>query len=476
MKNSKARNYSKLALAAAVCLSGQFAGAVGSKPPAQCASQCDGTKAIAPFNYKGAITNSKTDPVTGKPLGPTITMPVDENSSQTEQVPTSEYANSLQEFENYTASQCGESLGGSSPKIEISSACSNKILDRKEYVAVSKHKPTGSQLPSVAAINTYFEQAAGKANQDKLKKQVYWSNDMMEINSNKCLSNNVELGSKDTLGLFVTTSTCRYLYFPKMPSVYRIGLPETSQLSTKSDFDVSGYIFSFPVKILAVNATATGNMSGVPSASNKVVRMGAVIDGFNLSGEKIAQDKQYKLADYTYANEMSVPVGPLEFTVEIGASGFLRVDTLTRSTRMWVNTDVYPHARIDVWVAGSIGIWIARAGAEGKLNLVDEQMHNYAFAGVAAIPTQMNGGVVELFNFSEQLVSYNVLSGLGGELNAFAKIRVPKFIGLKWKKYSVNLYRWDGMSMKGYLYDLQRGPIASNKLYNSFLAGDSKTP
>jgi hypothetical protein len=444
--------------------------------PAICAADCSGQNPITPTDYKKKANG--VDPINGGKLGATIKVESEEGSGKTEEVPSDDFLNQLNDFENFSASQCGQGLGDDSKKeIVIGEACSNKLLNRSGINFKLSHLPKGDPFPSLNIINKFFEAASSPQAQDNLKKLIYISNDGIGINSLKCQKYVKDVGSKDTLMLVLGSTMCRHLYIPKIaPQTVMVGLPVGTTTYLEGSYTLKAQIFGIPINILSADTKVNAPLSDVPSARTSFYRAGSFADGLNLTEEKISKDQAYTLLEYIYSQDITVPIGPLEITIEVGAKGSLKAGALVRATRLWANTDVYVNPKLDGWISGSIGFWIARAGVEGNLNIVNQQLHNYGFSALAGSPVPGNPNTWTFF-FSEQMSNIDSISGLSGNINVFAKIRVPKFLGMKWKKYSKNVYSWkEGFSAQGYLWSLARGPVMTNKLYNDYLNSDNKLP
>jgi hypothetical protein len=117
---------------------------------------------------------------------------------------------------------------------------------------------------------------------------------------------------------------------------------------------------------------------------------------------------------------------------------------------MWSNGRGVPTAKLDGYANAAVDLWIAKAGIEAYINFVTLFLDNYAFSGALYTNTAAHRG----FIYSSQISSQDGVSALAGNLSAFAKVRVPKFFGWKWKRWGVTLLDFpSAVTSNGWLYN-----------------------
>ena len=91
------------------------------------------------------------------------------------------------------------------------------------------------------------------------------------------------------------------------------------------------------------------------------------------------------------------------------------------------------------------------------LTFLEDTYQMSALSAVMHLPVGQ-GLTQEGFYFSAQQTGVNKFNALSGKINAFAEVPVPKWLGFRWKKFSVNIFQWAGINRTGYVIDKRETP------------------
>lgn len=431
-----------------------------------CAVQCTGEKPVTPYDFWKKAQQAG-DP-NGGALGSSMQAPSDPNNPNgpTESVPTKEYFDSLNGFEDWSAKNCGVSLAdeNSPDEVLVSQDCnSSKMLNRKLLVVIGMHKPTGTPPPSLSVINTFFDAVTSPQGQKKYAETLYYQPESGTKNLLSCDESKPEIGD-DNFNAFVRSKQCRNVFIPGTPKmIVQKSLPAGFFTRTISEVEAGFTIFGKTFSPLKVSGVYHAPNSGLVSASHTVTSFGIQLAGENYSGKaganKISVEKVFPVAEVSGGGEATFFIGPVPLSVSAYAHGTMSASGLAKVAPVWANGSV--GQTLDSWVDAdaSVNLFIVKAGVEGKITLIKDSLYAYGFMGIAPVPTTYNGQTMDMFKLSSQSTSFDDFHALGGTIKIYAKIRRPKWLGWKWKKYSHNIISWNGAHATGYLFSNTSGPV-----------------
>lgn len=431
-------------------------------PPGYCYKKCDGTAvAKPPFDFWGKVSTAG-DPNTGRPLRRRMRVPREPGSSATKQVDSKEFFDQLTEFEKWSAGECGENLNDPSETVQVIGPCYGDRLKNTWTVnVISSHSKTGTPPPSIAVIDAFFK-AATTPEQKKAKDEFPWARrGGAKTAFKKCWPKDVGAGTKDTFGVYIMGNLCADFQAPPLPGGVSVvkGIPAESKTSVTADGKAGVYVLGGDLTLARANAKFYSPRGTNVERSAQAYVLGAKLYDESDKGTDVSWNYKLDLGSYKKGVSATFTIGPIPITVEAGAAGKAGVNFMARLTDMWANGRVQPFVDSAAYASGYINAFIAQAGVEAFMTLLKDTLDLYGFVGV--VVGQANG--LTQFVFTTQVAGENSIEALNGHVDIFARIRVPKFIGWKWKTYSTELFRWGGVSTKGYLfsYMLANQPIAT---------------
>lgn len=423
-----------------------------------CPATCNGQNPVTAFDFWKKAQQAG-DPNTGKPIGSTMKMPSTEGGAADTTVSTDEFFNGqygMNEFEKWSAKECGQSVNTDGDVLAMV-PCNNEAMYRRaKYSVVSVHSPTGSAIPSMAVINQVFDQAKSPAAQQAQLKSVWSRPDAIALNHKNCFPvKGFETPGKDIFAIYALGEFCAQISASKIPNNYPVmlGAPAdaTSKLSGGAKAGV--YIFGTDLNIIRVTAELNSPYQKNVSRSTVGYLFGQALHKESDSGKELKYDYTYNAGTIKQGTSTTFMAGPIPVTIEAGATGKVGIAFATRQAGFWANGHVVPFVDTTAFVSGGVNAVIAKAGVEATLNpLFRDTLDLYGLAAVASVPAVSNGQQYLTFTSSSQINFVNEVSALYGQVNLFLKIARPKFIGWKWKKYTFNLFNWDGIYAKGNIY------------------------
>lgn len=427
-----------------------------------CPAQCNSTKAKSPFDFAKKAANFG-DPNGKGSLGSTIQIPkTEDNSSEdgtspSDSVNTSDFFSELNQFENWSAGTCGQNLNDPGDVL-VAQPCAavNDRYNRWKNIIIGKHKPTSPYHPPAnkKAMDAYHEAASSPAAKEKLKTYMWIRNDGLRTHFLNCKAEGIDPENKNLFAIEIAGSMCSQLEAPKMNSVGMVGPPPgtytKADIGGKASVYVFGHEFQLMGGTLALNSPSTGPVY----RTTQFNYMGDLkVNDNNIAGIDSKYDLPLNLAHVHEGTSATFTIGPVPVTVEGGINGDAGVNFISRQTNLWANGRIQPGVNIEGYAKAYVNLLIVKAGVDAKILLLNDYLDIYAFSGVVASQVTWNGNTGNSFIFSEQISLANQINALNGNVAAFVKVAVPKFIGWKWKKYSTSLFSWGGISAKGYLYN-----------------------
>ena len=412
--------------------------------------QCDGTHPITGFDFWKKV-QSYGDPNGNGPLGPNFMAPVAEGSTQTESVPSNDFFNQMTDAENYSSSQCGLSLNSNTnDSIVIAGPCKTASdLDRKGNIVKMKHKPQGNPGLNAKQMDVFFE--AAKAKKDQLPVMGYCRPDGIGLQTVECYPYTMDLGDPAIFAVGSKAEACYKTYVPKVGgnSICRVGIPAGSRVDGLNNASFFVALFGNKFDLLKAEAVLTAPLSGNVSYNGTVYYLGNKIYSKPTNAADIRVEDNVPIAAIEKGITIPFPIGPLTLSVSAGVQGNASFNMGARVVSMWANGRVRPIINTSGYVDAGLDAWIAKAGVEGHLTFLNNDIDVYGFNGIASTPSSQG----EYLAYSVQVSGLDTLSALSGWVGAYAKIRVPKFLGFRWKKWGVKIFDWGGVTTSGYVFN-----------------------
>lgn len=448
-------------------------------PAGYCQVGCKMPYGVPAFDFAKKAAQAG-DPNTGKPLGPTTLIPDDEGQGASKSVNTSDLLGNLGSVENWSAGSCGKSLNDDSwNEVAVVAPCSayNSMLDRKALIIKGKHKSEGTPPPSTKVGDQFFQAASSPAAQKALDEEWYCRAFMADgssgdgaLKNNVCQPYDFIIGDNNIFGVGMQSKVCRSVTVPGfVPQVKypvgggflgcRKGIPDGAQTSA---YEWATYGIGFFGKYVPILDTANAQSAPIRQKVTQVSNAkfaGKELCPQNVTLENVTYEKPCPVYHESEETSISFAVGPIPITVDVGIVGDVAVNQWARVAPMWANGHDVPGFNISAYAKAYVNLVIAKAGVEANLTVLNDIYDLYGFSGVAFLPEGTPGlPNGKGFYFSEQLVGSDTITALAGNVAAFAKIPVPKFLGWKWKKYRYTIFSWPGLVTKGYVINQISGP------------------
>ncbi len=197
-----------------------------------------------------------------------------------------------------------------------------------------------------------------------------------------------------------------------------------------------GYLFTKNIKVVEFDANMSNN-SDHPTANTSCKIFG--ISLFNVSDLKLYIEKSWS-KEYSVTKRFFIGPIPVSVTGTIGGTLGFNANIGLTDDGFGIQGSVIPHLNTYGKAEAAVDIWIAKAGVEGEIIFLDNQL--IIRAGVSFIPD------VNLLELG--LYIHDNLEALAGKISVFAAIRKP-WGG--WKKYSWTLFEWPGFKKGWTLLD-----------------------
>jgi hypothetical protein len=453
-----------------------FAQVAPRLPDGYCYVGCRGSQPVTPYNFSRAASRFG-DPNTGGRLGSTVLVPSEDGGTPDTPVATLEWLRELTEVEGFAARECGRSLNDDSwgDIIDVVAPCGDleKILEADAADARRAHSRTGTAPMSDVNADRAYQYASNNENQRNLREKLYCrfipgGQGSNALSSEHCEPFDLQIGTDRTLAAGMKSKTCRMINAPRFnPEIRQVlgggvlecrrGLPPRTSVRTEGEVDFGISVFNNRMTLLGVQSRQVGTLNLDSTHTSRTMNRGVTICRDNEKAPKLSIDKTCPVARTERKASATFMVGPIPITVEAGAFGEVGTADFARVSPMWANGRVGPYVETAGFASAFINLLIIRGGVEARLTFLNDKYFLTSFSGVMHLP-QGNGVPREGFYFSEQLTGVNQLNALGGKIDAFASVPVPKFIGIRWKKFRVNLFRWNGVQSIGYVIDRQVGP------------------
>ena len=421
-----------------------------------CPVDCNGQKPVNAFDFWKKAQQAG-DPNTGGALGTTIKVPSQDGGEPDTDVSTKDYFDQINDFENWSAKECGQSLNQDGDVL-VAAPCNNVAMNRrKKSIVVGAHSPTGSPIPTVAVINQYFEAAKSPAAQQAQLKSIWRRDDGVALNHKNCFpAMGFETPGKDLFAVYALGEFCAELSASKIANnnPVMLGAPLDARARVSGGGKAGVFVFNKDLNIIRVTAEMNSPYQKDSSRNTYGYFLGQVVHKDTVTGKDLNYNYTFNAGSLKKGASTTFTIGPVPITVEAGAEGKVGIVFLTRQTGFWANGHVVPFLDTTAYAAGYVNAVIAQAGVEAKLSpLFRDALDLYGLAAMASYQVDAGNGQKYLsFIASTQVDLLNEVTALSGQVNLFLKIIRPKFIGWKWKKYVMNLFSWEGVYAKGYIF------------------------
>jgi hypothetical protein len=443
-------------------------------PSGYCQVGCAGRTPVRPFDFIGAA-NRNGDPNTGRRMGPTLMVPMESaNPRRTQPVNTQTFLRELSDVEQFASSMCGQSLNDDTRGdiIDVVAPCgdTDKILQADAADITRAHSPRGNAPMTEQVANQAFAHATTPANQTNLKEKLFCvfvpavgRNNSNALSNQDCKPYDLTLGTKNTLSVGMTSKTCRSVSAPRFTPLSRQamgagtiecqkGIPNNTTTSTSSEASFAVWAFNRQFTLLGVSSNQRGRLGSNSTHTSRTMYLGNSICQKNLSQQKIEIDERCPVERIRRSASVTFMIGPIPVSVEAGAQGEIGTSEFARVAPMWSNGTVGPYVTTGGWASAYINLLIVRGGVEGMLTFFEDTYKLSALSAVMHLPVG-NGISQEGFYFSAQQTGVNTIKALAGKIDAFAEIPVPKWLGFRWKKFRITIFKWAGITRTGYVID-----------------------
>jgi hypothetical protein len=424
-----------------------------SFPAGYCAKQCDGTKPKgAKFDFaNAALAKGGFNP--GQPSG-SATAPTDSSGSGSEPIHAGQFLGQIGSTEEWVNGQCGTSLSDDTvDSYVLLQPCDTPLLYRKSLGSVSSaHIPPNGLTPpaTLPIMDAFFQAAKSPENKAALaSKKFQFRSPIIK----PCAKKGWEIGSTNTLFVGLGVESCKELFVPAAPGQIYTGMPAGSRTKSRTDAGLKSAMLGlefipFQVKTV-LDSPAQGKVSTQAFIRINNADIYTVPAATALANEANINETRKNDA-YSWDKTIPFTVGPIPMSISFGTRGSVGATVNIRNTNMWSNGRGVPTAKLDGYANAAVDLWIAKAGIEAYINFVTLFLDNYAFSGALYTNTAAHRG----FIYSSQISSQDGVSALAGNLSAFAKVRVPKFFGWKWKRWGVTLLDFpSAVTSNGWLYN-----------------------
>ncbi len=443
-------------------------------PAGLCKVACNGGSPVPAFDFKNKGSAYGKDPFTGSALGAggTIHLPEPNDANQSD-IPAESAYGQYQDVENWSASQCGNSLAtGGDETIWVYVPCaSDAIKNRWSLAVISGHIP-GIKAPNKAVGDAFYNAASSDDAQEKLKVTRYIrlgidGTKPKPINSESCGEKDLfEAGDRSLFSVGMGAKACRRISVSAPTKNlhgtnywYEDGLPADATVSTDVNSSVYSYIFGKQFVLIGASGSAAGPQTGNASTQAYFTKLGETVAIFApSSGVKLNTENTYDIGQYSKGAQATFAIGPIPITVEGGFVAKAKAYAAGWAAKMWAGIQTKPFVDASAYAKAYVNLFVVKGGVEGTLQLVYDDFTNHA-ASLSAVVPRPEVGNQDTFIYSYQISGENHFKSLSGRVDAFAKVMVPKFIGIRWKRYGMKLFDWTGVSADGYLYSDMKNNI-----------------
>lgn len=436
-------------------------------PKGLCQVACKGGVPVPAFDYLGKGAAYGKDPFSGAALGSggSVKLPEANNNGATT-APAGEAYGQLQKVENWSATQCGSSLssGGDNETIFVYVPCASDALKKRWASVVTNAHGPGIKAPSKEVGDAFFDAVTSPAAQQKLSATKYLrlgpdGTKPKAIDQQSCGDKTpFEIGDRSLFAAGMNAKACRKIAVSAPTKKlggnfwYEDGLPADARVDANVNSSVFAYVFGKQFVLLGAAGAAAGPQTGVASTSATFTKLGETVAIFApASGAKVNPSNTYDIGQYDKGVEATFAIGPIPITVEGGFKAKAAAYAAGWASKMWAGVQTKPFIDSAAYAKAYVNLYVVKAGVEGTLQLVYNEFLNHA-ASLAAVAPMPETGNQDTFIYSYQVSGENHLKMLSGHVDAFAKVMVPKFIGIRWKRYGIRLFDWTGISVDGYLY------------------------
>lgn len=422
-----------------------------------CKATCNGQKAVTPFDFFKRVQQTG-DPNTGGPLQSTFKIPSTPDGQPDKEVSADQFLGEINQFEEWSAKECGQSLNQDGDVL-VAVPCDNAAMNnRRRAAVVGAHKTEGPALPGVAAVNAVYEEAKNPALQEAQKKFIWRRNDGVALRHKNCFVNaQFETPGKEIFGVYAGSEFCGSLTASKIPNnnPVMVGVPADTVATLGGNAKAGVYVFNQDINIVRVTASLISGFNKDQSREVYGYLFGKAVYNNIVAGKDLKWDYNYTAGSVEKSVSQTFMIGPVPISVAAGARGKVGINFVTRQTGLYANAHILPYVDTVAFAEGAVNVVIAKAGVEVVLNpLFRDTLDLYGLEAIVATMIQdINGNKLYTFKASSHVALLNKVEALSGQMNLFLAIVRPKFFGWKWKKYTMNLFSWEGIKAQGYLFN-----------------------
>lgn len=450
-------------------------------PAGYCYVDCFGKQPVAPYDFERAARR-QGDPNTGRRLGRFVMVPSEEGGPADQRVLTTEWLSELMDVERYAAEQCGRSLNDDSwgDIIDVVAPCGDidKILESDASVIRQQHKRRGNPPMSDETAERAYRHFTQDEEQAKLQEKLYCrfvpGGGSNHLDSQHCEPFDLRLGAERTLAVGMTSQACRRISAPSFRPESRTvlgggtlecrrGIPRGTTVQTNGEAKLGIWVFNNEIIFLGAESRQVGALNRDAIHTSRTTYKAQTSCRERLTGDQVEVDENCVVSRKEEGAAATFMVGPIPITVQAGAYIETGTSDFAKVAPMWANGRVGPYVDSAGFASAFINLLIVRAGVEAGLTFFNDKYFLTSFAAVAHL-SEGSGIAREGFYFSEQLNGVNQLNALAGRIDAFASIPVPKWLGIRWKKFRLNIFNWSGIRATGYVIDHQQGPVDLTRL------------
>lgn len=197
-----------------------------------------------------------------------------------------------------------------------------------------------------------------------------------------------------------------------------------------------GYVFKKQVKAIEFNADVSEGANGVAATSLRIFGKTKFSSSHKTLNKKIffTGEKGAKKRFF---------IGPVPVSVHGAIGGTAGMETKISVLSNGLQGNITPAISSFGKASASIDIWLAKAGVQGNLVLLNDN-----------VPASLSVQLQPQSRLAIALDMQNNLQALSGKLSVYAKIRkVWKFWKKSWKTYSKTLFNWSGFRKNWKLID-----------------------
>lgn len=441
-----------------------------------CQIDCNG-KTTTGVDFR-RIAVERGDPNRGGPLGRFIVVPDDQGGQR--KVETEKFFDELTSLEAFSSGQCGQSLNDDSrDEIHVMGLCPGSITlyENQSLDIKSKHKQNGTIAPNDEQADFFFTRSHTPERERKLVEEMYCrpskNGSDNSLQNSECKPFDLLIGEENILAVGMKSKACKNISIPTFRPEFsrplgdriiqcRKGLPESTTVTTNSDFTLGAWIFGLSIPWIQSETLQISAFNQVPRHVSTNFFNGEQHCLRNISSSQLSYDERCPVSRVSKSKSATFPVGPIPLTVEAGVEGEIGINHFARVGKLWSSSRLAPYAETSGFASAAIDLAIVKTGVEASLLFLRDTYDLFSMANITFQPERRTHPPG--FYVSEQLTAKNTIEALSGSINAFIKVPVPKFIGWRWKKFKYTIFDWMGLRTTGTVIDHKLGPKSTMEM------------